>query len=312
LGTISLAIITGPTGTGKSRLAIELAERLDTEIVGADSVQVYKYMDIGSAKPSPEEREHIPHRMIDVAYPDEPFDAARYRELAGKACEEIAASGKRVLVVGGTGLYIKALSRGLFTAPPVSQEIRLRLNELARSEGKERLFHLLEQVDPESASHIHPHDAYRIIRALEIYNQTGKPISYFHQKHQGESQGYRYILRGLQMDRKVLYERIEQRVDFMIERGLREEVEKLIDMGYGPELKSMQTIGYRHMARVLLGVMNFDEAVKSCKRDTRRFAKRQLTWFQAQKEIVWINPSHVERLYQELLEFYQTAEDSNE
>jgi tRNA dimethylallyltransferase len=311
LHTISLAAIIGPTGAGKSRLAIELAERIDAEIVGADSVQVYKYMDIGSAKPTREERACITHHLIDVAYPDESFDAARYKTLAGDACKQIAARGKRILVVGGTGLYIKALLKGLFEAPPVSLEIRLQLAEQARKQGGEKLFHVLQRIDPDSAAHIHPHDTYRIMRALEIYEQTGKPISLFHRKHHFEHKPYRYILRGLQIDRKILYERIERRVDLMVEQGLVEEVEKLMVLGYGPELKSMQTIGYRHMALFLQGKMNFNEAVRTCKRDTRRFAKRQLTWFQAQKETVWIDPSQMDVLYRELLDFFQAGESRN-
>jgi tRNA dimethylallyltransferase len=310
LDTISLAIITGPTGTGKSRSGIELADKFNAEIVGADSVQVYKYMDIGSAKPSLDERQRIPHHLIDVVYPDQPFDAARYKELAGKACKEISARGKQVLVVGGTGLYIRALTKGLFSAPPVSSKLRTQFKELALREGKESLFHLLKKVDPESALRIHPHDTYRVIRALEVYEQTGKPISYFHQMKDSKNREYRYILIGLRMERKLLYERIERRLDLMLEQGLRREVENLINRGYGPELKSMQTIGYRHMANAILGVMSFDEAVRTCKRDTRRFAKRQLTWFQAQKEIIWVEEGDTETLYQELLEFYRGKEDT--
>jgi len=311
LHTISLAVITGPTGAGKSRLAIELAEMLDAEIIGADSVQVYKYMDIGSAKPTQEERARIPHHLIDIVYPDESFDAARYKTLTDIDCKQIASQGKRILVVGGTGLYIKALLKGLFEAPPVSLEIRLQLAEQAKREGGEKLFHFLKRVDPHSAKHIHPHDTYRIIRALEIYEQTGKPISFFHGKHHFEHKPYRYILRGLHIDRKFLYERIERRVDLMVEQGLVEEVEKLLVMGYGPELKSMQTIGYRQMALFLQGKMNFGEAITTCKRDTRRFAKRQLTWFQAQKEIVWIDPNQMDVLYRDLLDFFESGERKN-
>lgn len=302
--SISLVVLTGPTGIGKTGAAIELARRFGMEIVGADSVQVYRYMDIGSAKPTVEEQMRVRHHLIDVADPDELFDAARYRELAAHAISDVHKRGKRVLVVGGTGLYIKALLKGLFKAPPVSGEVRSRIKEAATREGSEALHRRLNEVDPEAASRIHPNDVYRMTRALEVYEQTGKPISFFQKEHRFSCGSYRSIMLGLTVSRAILYERINRRVDMMMEQGLLDEVKRLVSMGYGFHLKSMQSIGYRHMGDHLSGRLGLDDAVEELKKDTRNFSKRQFTWLRAQKELEWLQPDRMDPIMERVEEFF--------
>ena len=302
--SISLVVLTGPTGIGKTSTAIDLARRFDMEIVGADSIQVYRCMDIGSAKPTAEERASVRHHLIDVADPDEDFDAARYRELAGRAIVSIHERGKRVLLAGGTGLYIKALLKGLFKAPPVSEDIRSRIKEAAARDGSEELHRRLNEVDPEAAARIHPNDAYRITRALEVYEQTGKPISFFQKEHRFSSGPYRSIMVGLTVNRAILYERINRRVDMMMDQGLVDEVKKLLSMGYGLHLNSMQSIGYRHIGDYLEDRVTLDETVEQLKQDTRNFSKRQYTWFRAQPELEWFQPDRMEPIYDRVADFF--------
>ncbi len=307
----SLAVITGPTGIGKTGAALDLAERFGAEIVNADSVQVYRFMDIGSAKPSVEERARVRHHLIDVTAPDEDFDAARYRGLAAAAVDDIAGRGKRVIVAGGTGLYIKALLGGLFQAPPVSEEVRRVLKEETRRMGEAAMYERLVRVDPSSAERIHPNDVYRILRALEVFEQTGTPVSVLRRQHGFARTPYRFLLLGLAMDRTVLYERIDRRVDSMLEQGLVVEVEGLLDRGYGPELKSMQSIGYRHVTEYLSGRRSLDETAEKLKVDTRRFAKRQYTWFRAQPELVWTDSGNTDAIAAAVGRFFD-AEDTPE
>lgn len=305
---ISLAVITGPTGVGKTGLSLRLARRFDAEIISADSVQVYRLLDIGSAKPSAGERREVPHHMIDVADPDEDFDAARYRAMALDRCREIIRRGKRVLVVGGTGLYIKALLKGLFPAPPVSLKVRERLKEEAREAGPAHMHERLAAVDPESAERIHPNDTYRIVRALEVFELTKQPLSHFQNQHRFRTGPFRSIMIGLTIERKTLYERIDERVDQMMRDGFVEEVQRLLRMGYGPDLKSMQSIGYRHLVRYARGETSLEEAVDTLKRDTRRFAKRQYTWFRGQPDLEWFDITKAHEIQERLEEFYETAQ----
>jgi tRNA dimethylallyltransferase len=253
-------------------------------------------MDIGTAKPSAEEMARVPHHLIDVVDPDEPFSAASFRNMAASVIADLHKKGKAVFVVGGTGLYIKALTQGLFEVHAQDSAIRQRLKAKPRTLGLEALYARLKRADPEGAVKIHPHDAYRITRALEVLELTGKPISEHHMIHAFSDKPYRVFKIALSMDREILYHRIDKRVERMLAQGLVAEVKGLLDRGYGPDLKSMQSIGYRHVSGFLLGKTDWDEMVRLCKRDTRRYAKRQLTWFRADAEIQWRQPEEIEQM----------------
>jgi len=283
-------VICGPTGIGKTTFAIELAEAFHGEIIGADSMQVYRHMNIGTAKPTPQERAKIVHHMVGIIDPDEPFDAESYAAKAYQIIKMLTEQQILPLVAGGTGLYIKALEYGLVAAPPGDKALRNRLKSEAENLGTEALLRRLRQVDPMTADKLHPNDAYRIIRALEIFELTGQPISAIQARHQFQKKRLSTLKLGLKMERQALYDRIDRRVDLMISEGLLAEVKALLASGYASGLKSMQSIGYRHMTDYLSGRLNWAQAVDTMKRDTRRYAKRQFTWFRADKEIVWIDP----------------------
>ena len=279
-----LVILAGPTASGKSSLSIELAIRISAEIVNADSMQVYRLMEIGTAKPTLEERRTVPHHLIDLANPDEPFDAARYVRAAGPVIEEILGRGRIPLVVGGTGLYIRALTRGLCQGPPPDPEVKRKLIAAEKSKGLGELYLDLLRIDPESAARIHRNDRQRIIRALEVFYTGGVRLSVLQDRH-----GFREQLRPaikvfINRDRKLLYDRIDRRVDRMIEAGLKDEVQGLLAIGYSAGLKSMQSIGYRQMSAHIAGEISMQEAAARIKRETRRYAKRQITWFRAEPE----------------------------
>jgi tRNA dimethylallyltransferase len=283
-----IVVIVGPTASGKSALGMELAGRFGAEIINADSMQVYRYMDIGTAKPSLEERKLVRHHLIDILYPDEEFSAALYREEAQQAIADVGARGKRAIIVGGTGLYIKALTAGLIRGGEVDPNIRKRLQAEAQAGGRERLYERLQEVDPVTAVRLHPHDTYRTIRALEVYERTGRPISALRHRHRFGEGPYKTLKIGLQMGREELYERIDKRVDGMIQQGLKKEVERLLEIGYSPSLKAMQSLGYKQIINYLQGEYALPEAARLIKRDTRRYARRQITWFKADPEIHWI------------------------
>jgi tRNA dimethylallyltransferase len=288
-----IVIICGPTGIGKTSVAVEIASAVGGEIISADSMQVYRYMDIGTAKPTSAETARVPHHLIDVADPDEPFDAARFLDLARPAIHRLVRAGKPVFVVGGTGLYIKALTEGLFPAPASSPEVRERLRRMAEAEGAEAVHRRLADRDPETAARLHVNDTFRVLRALEVFETTGRPISALHRDHDFSDRPYRTLKIALFTDREVLYDRIDRRVDEMIGAGLLEEVSGLLAKGYGAGLKSMGSLGYRQMVAYLSGELTWDEAVRTMKRDTRRYAKRQLTWFRADPEMVWLRPDEI-------------------
>jgi tRNA dimethylallyltransferase len=283
-----IVVIAGPTASGKSAVALELAGLFKAEIINADSMQIYRYMDIGTAKPTQAERKLVPHHLIDILYPDEEFSAALYREAAQGAIADVQARGKRAMVVGGTGLYIKALTSGLIRGGEVDPAIRKRLQTEAQAGGRERLYVRLKEVDPPTAEQLHPHDTYRIIRALEVYERTGSPISALRKRHLFKEGPYQTLKIGLQVEREDLYGRIDTRVDEMIRQGFKEEVERILEMGYAPTLKAMQSLGYKQMAAHLGGEYDLAEAVRLIKRDTRRYARRQVTWFKGDPEIRWI------------------------
>jgi tRNA dimethylallyltransferase len=286
-----VAILLGPTGVGKSRLAIEWAEELGGEIISADSMQVYRYMDIGTAKPTLDDQKRVRHHLIDLVTPDQPFHAALYRTLGRKTIDQLYQDKKPIWVVGGTGLYIKTLTQGLFSSPKIDPHVREILKQEAKEKGADALYGRLKKVDPHTAIRLHPNDLFRIIRALEVFDSTGAPISFYREQHRFGERPYETLKMGLEVDRDMLYRRIEERVNQMLEKGFLQEVEKLMEMGYGPELKPMQSLGYRQMVQFLSKEIKWDEAVEQMKRDTRHYAKRQLTWFKADPEVQWWDES---------------------
>ncbi|MBF0232675.1 MAG: tRNA (adenosine(37)-N6)-dimethylallyltransferase MiaA [Desulfamplus sp.] len=290
-----IIIICGPTGIGKTGFAIELARRFNGEIIGADSMQIYKYMDIGTAKPDKAERELAPHHLVDFLEPDKEFDAGRYMEMADGVIDDICSRSKIPIVVGGTGLYIKALLHGLFRDRNADANVIARLEREKEEKGSHFLHERLSVLDPESANRIHPNDAFRIVRALEVVEVTGNPISTFQNKHGFSPQRYIPLKIALYMDRSELYRRIEKRVDMMMEQGFLDEVGWLIEKGYGCDLKSMQSIGYRHVCDLLYDRASLDDTVRLLKRDTRRYAKRQLTWFRQDMESIWLAPEAIDQ-----------------
>jgi tRNA dimethylallyltransferase len=293
-GKTKIVVVYGPTSIGKTSLAIHLADAIAGEVVGADSMQVFRRMDIGTAKPTPEEQARVRHHLVDVADPEEDYDAVRYVADAEAAIADITGRGRVPLVTGGTGFYIKALLHGLFPSPPVDPAERDTLRRRLDAEGPGPLHRELASVDPEAAERLHPNDAYRIVRALEVYQSTGRTMSSFQQAHGFRQSAYRALKIGLHMDREALYNRIDRRVDMMLEAGLEAEVRRLLAEGLGPERKSMQSIGYRHMAEYIAGDLTRDEMAATLKRDTRRYAKRQLTWFRADADTHWMEPADTE------------------
>jgi tRNA dimethylallyltransferase len=291
-----IAVICGPTGVGKTAAAIETAAALDAEIISADSLQVYRYMDIGTAKPSAMERARIPHHMIDIVDPDEPFDAQQYAVMSRDLVFKLAEQGMPVVVAGGTGFYIRALIHGLFESGSGNSEIRLNLKKEADTHGTTELYRRLCECDPDAAAKIHPNDAFRIVRALEIFETTGQPISTCHQEHRLAPPLFDVLIIGLSRQREVLYERINRRVDLMVEEGLVDEVKSLLNRGYSSELKPLQSIGYRHMVDFFEGRLGWDDTLHTLKQDTRRYAKRQLTWFNSDSQVKWMDADHLDEI----------------
>jgi tRNA dimethylallyltransferase len=300
-----VVVITGPTASGKSSLAIDLALHFGAEIVNADSMQVYRGMDVGTAKPTITERRGVPHHLLDVADPDEDFDAAKYRSLGIPILHDIASRNKISLLVGGTGLYIKSLLSGLFECPPADPELRDELRRIWEARGPAYLYERLKSFDPESARKIHRNDRSRIIRALEVYSLTRQPFSSLIRRHGFKDQPFHTLKICLQVDRPQLYDRINRRSVFMIEAGLVAETERLIMKGYTPDLKPMNSLGYRHIRKFLDGEYDLDEAILQLQRDTRRYAKRQVTWFRADPEMVWIEPDDLAGFIQRIGAFYE-------
>jgi tRNA dimethylallyltransferase len=286
-----IIVIAGPTASGKTATGIELAETFGGEIVSADSIQIYRHMDVGSAKPTAEERSRVPHHMIDIRLPDQPYSAGEYMREARQCIERILETGRVPIVVGGTGLYIRTLLRGVVDSAPTDPHVRARLKNEERTGGPDTLYEKLKVLDPEAASKIPRSNLYRIIRALEVVELTGKKMSRLHREHAFEDRPYRYLFICLAPERKVLYDRIDKRVDSMINGRLLKEVCNLYQLGYSRHLKPLQSLGYRHAGMVLAGEIGLDEAVKLMKRDTRRYAKRQFTWFRSEPKVVWCDPA---------------------
>ncbi|WP_425449685.1 tRNA (adenosine(37)-N6)-dimethylallyltransferase MiaA [Dethiothermospora halolimnae] len=285
-----LFILVGPTAVGKTSTSINLAKQLNGEIISADSMQIYKYMDIGTAKVTDEEKQGIKHYLVDEIFPNEKFSAADFQKRANKYISQILVKDKMPIVVGGTGLYVNSLVYDLdFTKAISNNELRKKFESEASRYGNDYVMEKLKEVDLKSAKRIHINDTKRIIRALEVYHETGKPMSESYNNFRKPNPLYDIAFVGLYMDRKKLYDRINYRVDKMIEEGLIDEVKNLINMGYDKDLASMQGLGYKEIINWLDGKYDFEEAIRILKRDSRRFAKRQLTWFRRDNRIKWFD-----------------------
>ena len=298
-----LIVLIGPTAIGKTSLSLDLAAEFQCEIISVDSMQVYRHMDIGTAKASLAERQFVPHHLIDVVDPDQHYDAAKYAKDARKAIAKIHGRGKIPLLTGGTGLYLRAVLYGIFPGAPESLHYREKLKIQAIEEGLDRLHEDLSRLDPQTASRLHKNDGMRIIRALEVYYSTGKPLSVHLMEHQKSVQTSLYenvVEFGLTMERAELYNRINQRCEEMVQAGLEEEVKKLLHMGYGEGLPAMKSIGYRHMMQYINNYWQHTEMMNFLKRDTRRYAKRQYTWFSKNKAIQWFTVTDGDSLKKDL------------
>ncbi|USK40741.1 tRNA (adenosine(37)-N6)-dimethylallyltransferase MiaA [Cytobacillus firmus] len=285
-----LAVLIGPTAVGKTKLSILLAKRFNAEIISGDSMQIYKRMDIGTAKINEEEMEGIPHHLIDIKNPEESFSAAEFQELVRSKITEITSRGKLPIIVGGTGLYIQSVIYDYqFSDAPSDEEFRKTLEERAEREGNNVIYEELLEIDPESAEKIHPNNIRRVIRALEIYHCTGKTMSQYQEKQNPELL-YDMALIGLTMDRETLYDRINQRVDIMMQEGLLEEVRSLFDNGL-MDCQSIQAIGYKELYDYFNGRVSLENAVENLKQNSRRYAKRQLTWFRNKMNVEWFDMS---------------------
>ncbi len=292
-----LLVLVGPTAIGKTALSINLAKEFNCEIVSMDSMQVYRYMDIGTAKVCKEEQAGIAHHLIDIVDPDENYDAARFCRDAVKAITFIHGKNKIPLLTGGTGLYLQALTDGLFQGPPGDETTRKKLQKEFEETGPEKLHKKLQEIDPESAQKIHVNDAYRCLRALEVYLVTGKPLS-LHFKEQKKEFIFQNIHQvALTCDRQRLYDRINLRSQLMIDQGFEQEVKSLLAMGYSRNLKSMGAIGYKHMVNYVLGDWSFEEMLTLLRRDTRRYAKRQYTWFRKNRALQWFEVQNSEEIH---------------
>jgi len=298
---IKLLVLSGPTGSGKSELAVRIAEEIGAEIVNADSMQVYRGLDIGTAKPSAGELARVPHHLLSIITPDLSFTASDFRREAAAAIADIDSRGKKVIVVGGTGLYIRALLEGLVDSPDGDPELRLQFADLPGEE----LLRRLALVDPETASRLHQNDRLRLIRALEVYSQTGRPISAFRSEHAFSGGYYHPLKMAIRVERQELYRRINLRVDGMLLDGLVAEVAGQLALGYGRELKALRSIGYKEISSHLAGEITLDEAVSLIKRDTRRYSKRQMTWFNKEKDIYWLEyPESFASILEHVIEFF--------
>jgi tRNA dimethylallyltransferase len=300
-----LLILAGPTASGKTGLSISLAKALNGSVISADSMQVYQYMDIGSAKITPEEMQGIPHYLVDELMPDEEFHVVRFQEMAKEALQDIYAKGRIPILTGGTGFYIQALLKDIdFTANEEDPAFRAEMEAIAATDGGAQKLHaMLEECDPESAAAIHANNSKRVIRALEFYHLTGEKISEHNERERLRQPPYQYAFFVLTDERAHLYERIDARVDQMVEAGLVDEVRKLKAMGYHRDMVSMQGLGYKEILDYLDGKCTLEEAIYIIKRDTRHFAKRQLTWFRREPDVIWVDKSKFQYDEEKILSF---------
>jgi len=297
---IPIIVIGGPTASGKTQLAIDWALKLDGEIVSCDSRQIYKFMDIGTAKPTLEERSLIPHHLVDLIYPDETMTAGEFQKLAREIIKDIHSRGKVPFLVGGTGLYIRSVIRDIVFPPKVDEYYRKFIKDRINREGLGSVYNELCKIDPVTAGKISPNDEIRITRALEVYYATGTPISFYRKGIDVDYPEYEVIYLVLNPPRDILYRRIEERVDKMIQLGLVEETRHLLDVGYSPELSSLQTLGYREIIKYLKGMYDLESAVEEIKKETRRYAKRQSTWFRNEIRVRLITYEEAEDVFREI------------
>lgn len=284
-----LVVLLGPTAVGKSRVATHVAKYFETAVLAADSRQVYRGMDIGTDKPTAEERQGVPHRLIDLVDPGETFNAGWYRRVATAEIERLYSMGRLPFVVGGTGLYIRTLVKGLCPAPQADPAVRADLKKLRDDRGRDGLYAELMRVDPETATRLHPNDESKVMRALEVYRLSGRPLSTAQAEHGFHETPFSALLIGLERRKETLYGRIEERIDWQLTHGMVEETRLLLDEGYGRELGSMKGLGYRQVGAYLANECDYAEMVRRFKRDTRRFAKRQMTWFRNEAGVAWLS-----------------------
>ncbi len=299
-----LVVLLGPTAVGKSCIAVQVAKHFATEVLTADSRQVYRGMDIGTDKPTDKERRHVPHRLIDLVDANEAFNTGWYRRAALVEIDRLYATGQLPFVVGGTGLYIRTLVRGLCPAPEADLHLRAKLIRIAKEQGRNHLYAELTRIDPDTAKRLHPNDEAKIIRALEVHRLTGRPMSVMHRQHRSQDVPFSSLLIGLRRASKDLYRRIEERIDWQLNHGIIQETKTLLDRGYGRHLGAMKALGYRHVAAYLAGEWEYADMVDRFKRDTRRFAKRQMTWFRKEPGVIWLSIEEngaVERTVEEIV-----------
>jgi tRNA dimethylallyltransferase len=300
-----VVIITGPTAVGKSSLGHRLAKSLGGEIINADSLQVYRYLDIGTAKPSLEERTEVPYHLIDIRDPDQSFQAADFRKLALEVLAGLTVRQKPIIVIGGTGLYLRVLQRGLFPCPEPKAEIRQKWADRAAGREETFLWECLKKRDPVAAGRIHFRDRVRLIRGLEVLELTGRPLSEWQQWDRRPEEPGSFLWIGLREDRARLYERINRRADEMIRQGFLEEVQGLLARGYGPELRPLNALGYRHLIKAVKGEWELDQALELLKRDTRRYAKRQITWLSGEPDLNWFLPEEFDTIRERIRKFLE-------
>jgi tRNA dimethylallyltransferase len=303
-----IVIILGPTAVGKTDLAMDLATGFDGEIISADSMQVYRHLDIGTSKPTREERDRVPHHLIDILDPDEEFSAALFNRLADGIIGNLRGR-KTIFVAGGTGLYIRALTGGIIEGPVPDGNRRKTCRERLESEDRNALYARLKETDPEAAGRIHPHDGVRIIRALEIAELAGEPISEKQRRHGFRQIRYECLKVGLYRDREELYRRIDSRAGQMVEAGLVRETEQLLRFGYDEKTKPLQSLGYRYFIQYIMGKMTLDDALRSMQRDTRHYARRQMTWFRRESDIEWFHPDESGQIRARIDRFLDGGQD---
>jgi len=305
MAKIKLVVICSPTATGKTGLAVELALAMGGEIVSADSLQVYRYLDIGTAKPTLAQREAVRHHLIDVVEPDEEYNAALYADQAGSVIEGLARAGKNIFVVGGTGLYIRALLHGILATPPVDQSIRDFYKQIRDRHGRGHLFGLLKEKDPLAAAQINPNDWVRVIRALEVFEQSGQSIVTMQREHAFAGSRYDVCKIGLHVERAELKRRIDLRVQQMASDGLVDEVREVLKRGYSQDLKPLQAMGYKQILGFLAGRYEWPQTLELISRATWQYAKRQMTWFCADRSIAWFGPDQFKKI-KKTVEVFQT------